>query len=387
MSPATVGGGSVPLCDIKSQYRDLEGSIKEAVARVLASGQVINGPDVAALENEVARYCGSGHGVGCASGTDALWLALAALNIGPGDEVIVPPFTFFATASCVCRAGARPVFADIDPVSFNVDPEQVESKITERTRAIIPVHLFGQCAEMEALWRIALKHDLFIVEDSAQAIGAEYHHKRTGTLGAIACLSFYPSKNLGALGDAGMAITSDPEWAARMTWLRGHGMEPKYHHKLLGWNARLDTVQAAILRVKLPHVDRWTRGRQEAARRYDALIAEYGLDQVLQRPVELPGRRHVFNQYVVRVAFGQRDALVRHLRNEKIGCEIYYPIPLHLQECLAYLGYREGDFPVSEEAARCVLALPMFPELTMDQQQRVVATCAALLAQQARLAA
>lgn len=378
---------SVPLCDIQAQYRELAEPIREAVNRVLESGQVILGPEVAALEEEVARYCGTSYGIGCASGSDALWLALEALEIGPGDEVIVPPFTFFATASAVCRAGARPVFADIDPVSFNIDPEQVESKITERTKAIMPVHLFGQCAEMEPLWRIAEAHDLYIIEDAAQAIGSEYHSKRSGTLGAAACLSFYPSKNLGAMGDAGMVVTGDPEWAARMTWLRTHGMEPKYHHKLLGWNARLDAIQAAILRVKLPHLDRWTEGRQDAARRYDALIADMGLEHFLQRPVELQQRRHVFNQYVVRVAFGQRDDLVRHLRSQKIGCEIYYPIPLHLQECLAYLDYRPGDFPVSEEAARCVLALPMFPDLTIEQQKWTLRVCADFLGQQIRLAA
>lgn len=378
---------SVPLCDIKAQYRQLEEPIREAVERVLASGQVVLGPEVSALEGEVARYCGTSYGVGCASGSDALWLALSALEIGPGDEVIVPPFTFFATASAVCRAGARPVFADIDPITFNLDPDEVANRITERTKAILPVHLFGQCAEMEPLWRIAEQNDLYIIEDSAQAIGAEYHDKRTGTLGAIACLSFYPSKNLGAMGDAGMAVTSDPEWADRMSWLRAHGMEPKYHHRLMGWNARLDAVQAAILRVKLPHVDRWTQDRQDAAHRYDALIAEYGLEHFMQRPIEMPRRRHVFNQYVVRIAHGQRDALVRHLRTERVGCEIYYPVPLHLQESLEYLGYCEGDFPVSESAARCVMALPMFPELTADQQHRALQACANFFSKQSRLAA
>lgn len=384
---AAMNSTSVPLCDIQAQYRALQEPISEAVARVLASGQVILGPDVAALENEVAQYCGAGHGVGCASGSDALWLALEALQIGPGDEVIVPPFTFFATASAVCRAGATPVFADIDPVSFNLDPEQVACKITDRTRAIIPVHLFGQCAEMEPLWRIAGLHNLYLIEDAAQAIGAEYHGKRAGTLGAIACLSFYPSKNLGAMGDAGMTVTSDPELAARMRCLRTHGMEPKYHHKYIGWNARIDTVQAAILRVKLPHLDRWTAARQEVARRYDALIAEYRLEHFLQPPVELPERRHVYNQYVVRVSDGLRDAVVRHLRADKIGCEIYYPIPLHLQESLAYLGHQPGDFPVSEEAAGAVLAFPMFPEMTMEQQRRVVTSSADFLRQQVRRAA
>jgi dTDP-4-amino-4,6-dideoxygalactose transaminase len=378
---------SVPLCDLSAQYRPLEGQIQEAVARVLASGQVILGPEVQALEREIAQYCGTGFAVGCGSGTDALLLALHALGIGPGDEVILPPFTFFATAGAVCRTGARPVFADIDPDTYNLDPHQVENKITARTRAVLAVHLFGQCVDMEALWSIAERHNVPIIEDAAQALGAEYQGKRTGTLGAIGCFSFYPSKNLGAYGDAGMAVTSDPEWAGRMTCLRVHGMEPKYYHKYLGWNARLDALQAAMLRVKLPHLDRWTTARQEAARRYDRLIEEYHLGQFLGRPVVLPQRRHVFNQYVVRVALGQRDALVRHLKSHQIGCEIYYPVPLHLQECLAYLGYAAGDFPVSEEACRCVLALPMYPELTLELQQRVIQCCAAFLRKQARMAA
>jgi dTDP-4-amino-4,6-dideoxygalactose transaminase len=378
---------AIPLCDIQSQYQELEARIQEALKRVLASGQVILGPEVAALEADVARYCGAGYGVGCSSGSDALSLALHALGIGPGDEVILPPFTFFATVGAVCRAGARPVFADIDPATYNLDPLQVENKITERTRAILPVHLFGQCTDMDPLWHITERHNVAIIEDAAQAIGAEYHGKRTGTLGAIACFSFYPSKNLGAMGDAGMVVTSDPDWADKMRWLRCHGMEPKYHHKYLGWNARLDALQAAILRVKLPCLDHWTQARQNVARRYDALIEEHHLGHFLQRPVVRPQRRHVFNQYVVRVARGQRDALIRHLRADKIGCEIYYPRPLHLQECLAYLDYREGDFPASEEASRCVLALPMYPELKADQQRRVIHSCAAFLGQRGRLAA
>jgi dTDP-4-amino-4,6-dideoxygalactose transaminase len=385
-------GQGVPLCDLQAQYRDLQAQIEETVARVLSSGQVILGPEVAALEKEVAQYCGTGFGVGCASGTDALLLALQALGIGQGggsegDEVIMPPFTFFATAGAVCRLGAVPVFSDIDSATYNLDPLQVESKITDRTRAIMVVHLFGQCAEMEALWQIAERHNLPIIEDAAQAIGAEYQGKRAGTLGAIGCFSFYPSKNLGAYGDAGMTVTSDPDWAARMACLRVHGMEPKYFHKWLGWNARLDALQAAILRVKLPHLDRWIEARQEAARRYDALIEDSSLGWFLARPVVAPERRHVFNQYVVRVAQDQRDALVRHLRNEKIGCEIYYPVPLHQQECLRYLGYEPGDFPASEEACGSVLALPMYPELTLGQQERVIESCAGFLRQQTRRAA
>jgi dTDP-4-amino-4,6-dideoxygalactose transaminase len=377
----------IPLCDLQAQYRALQRPLQEALARVLGSGQVILGPEVQALEREVAQYCGAGFAVGCGSGTDALLLALHALGVGPGDEVILAPFTFFASAGAVCRTGARPVFADIDPATYNLDPFQVENKITPRTRAIMAVHLFGQCADMEILWHIAERHNLPIIEDAAQAIGAEYQGKRTGTLGAIGCFSFYPSKNLGAYGDAGMAVTSDPEWAARMACLRVHGMEPKYYHKHLGWNARLDALQAAVLRVKLPHLERWTEARQEVARRYDRLIEEHHLGRFLDRPVVRPHRRHVFNQYVVRVAQGQRDALLMHLKGEKIGCEIYYPVPLHVQECLAPLGYAAGDFPASEAACESVLALPMYPELTLEQQERVVQSCARFLRKQARMAA
>ncbi|MBI1913185.1 MAG: DegT/DnrJ/EryC1/StrS family aminotransferase [Planctomycetes bacterium] len=379
--------GSVPLCDLQAQYRQLQPEIEARLESVLASGQVILGPEVAALEEEVAQYCGVAHGVGCSSGSDALLLALQALDLGPGDEVLLPPFTFFATAGAVCRTGARPVFVDIDPETWNLDPQQVEASLTPRTRAILLVHLFGQCAEMEPLWRLAERHDLILIEDAAQALGSEYQGKRTGSLGSLGCFSFYPTKNLGAYGDAGMVVTNDPEWAARMACLRVHGMEPKYYHKYLGWNARLDAVQAAVLRVKLPHLERWIEARREAARRYDALINEYRLGEVLAPPLVHPQRRHTFNQYVVSVTNGQRDGLVRHLKSEGIGCEIYYPVPLHLQECLLFLGYREGDFPVSERASRAVLALPMFPELTVDQQRRVIQSCASFLRQRTRLAA
>jgi dTDP-4-amino-4,6-dideoxygalactose transaminase len=377
----------VPLCDLNTQYGELQTKIEEAIGRVLSSGQVILGPEVAALEKEVALYCGAGHGIGCASGTDALLLAIEALKIGPGDEVIVPPFTFFASASMVCRTGARPVFADIDAATYNLDPHQVESKITPRTRAIMVVHLFGQCADMEPLWHIAERHNIPIIEDAAQSFGADYQGKRAGTLGAMGCFSFYPSKILGAYGDAGLVVTSDPDWAACMHALRVHGMEPKYYHKYLGWNARLDAIHAAMLRVKLPYVERWIEGRQLAASRYDALIEEQHLEQFLQRPVVKPHGRHVFGQYVVRVGQGQRDALVRHLKSEHIGCEVYYPVALHLQECLSYLGYGSGDFPISELACREVLALPIFPEIKEDQQRRVIQSCASFLRQNARLAA
>jgi dTDP-4-amino-4,6-dideoxygalactose transaminase len=377
----------VPLCDLQAQYRKLEPRIVAAVSQLFASGQVILGPEVAALEEEVAAYCGTAHAVGCASGSDALQLALAALGVGPGDEVILPPFTFFACAGTVCRAGARPVFVDIDPVTYNLDPMQVESKITSRTRAVMAVHLYGQCADMEPLWRITERHGLPIVEDAAQAIGAEYGGRRSGGLGTVGCFSFYPSKNLGAYGDAGMCLTDDADLAARLKCLRGHGMEPKYYHKYLGWNGRLDAVQAAVLRVKLPHLEEWTEERQAAAARYDALIVEHELAGFLTRPARAKGRRHVFNQYVVRVGDGLRDALMKYLKADNVACDIYYPVPLHRQECFRDLGYAEGDFPASEAACKSVLALPMFPEITVDQQRRVVGSCAAFLRQLARMAA
>lgn len=377
----------VPLCGLQLQYQALRPQIEEAIARVLASGHFIMGPEVAALEKEVAQYCGAAYAIGCSSGTDALLLALQALEIGPGDEVILPPFTFFGSAGVVCRLGARPVFADIDACTYNLDPMQVENKITSRTRAIIAVHLFGQCADMEPLWNVAERHGLPVIEDAAQALGAEYQGKRAGTLGAIGCFSFYPTKNLGAYGDAGIVVTDDPDWAERMACLRVHGMEPKYFHKYLGWNARLDALQAAILRVKLPHLEAWTRARQAAAQRYNTLIEENFLTNFLTRPHVMPHRRHVFHQYVVRVADNQRDALMAHLKSRNIGCEVYYPLSLHRQECLAYLGYRDGDFPASEEASHSVLALPMFPELTADQQAHVIGSCAEFLRQRGRRAA
>ncbi len=384
---SNVAVNAVPMCDLKAQYREIQDEVEAAVVRVLRSGQVILGPEVTALESELAEYCGSGYAIGCGSGTDALLLALHGLQIGPGDEVILPAFTFFATVGMVHRCGATPVFVDIDPVTYNLDPVEVERKITQRTRAIMPVHLYGQCADMEAIWRIAEKHNLYIIEDAAQAIGAEYDGKRAGTLGAIGCFSFYPSKNLGAYGDAGVVTTNDPDWAARMKALRVHGMEPKYFHKYIGWNARIDAIQAAILRVKLPHLDRWTANRQAAARRYDNLIETRQLGGFMQRPKIAPNCKHVFNQYVVRVSPAERDALMNHLKQNGVASDIYYPLPLHMQDCLAHLGHREGDFPVSELAARSVLALPMFPEITASQQERVIDVCAGYTLKQRRAAA
>jgi len=368
---------AVPLCDLGAGYRELRPKIEEAVCRVLASGQVILGPEVAALEKECAEYSGVKHGVGCGSGTDALSLALHGMGIGAGDEVIIPTFTFFATAGCVIRCGATPVLCDVDPKTFNIDPEQVAKKITPRTKAIMPVHLFGQCADMNALWNIANKHNVPIIEDSAQAFGAQYDGKKTGMLGKVACTSFYPTKNLGTYGDAGMVVTDDAELAERMTVLRVHGMKPKYHHRTVGWMGRIDAIHAAILRIKLPYVDGWIEQRRAAAKRYDALIRDNGLDGFLTRPSEAAPAKHSFNQYTIRVGEGQRDALVQHFQAEKIGYEIYYPVPVHMQECVVHLGHKAGSFPVSEAAAKCVMALPMFPEITSVQQERVIGAIAA----------
>lgn len=377
----------VPLCDVNAQYRALRPEIDAAVLRVVGSGQAINGPDVAAFEREAADYCGAKFAVGCGSGTDALLLALQALDVGPGDEVILPPFTFFATLGCVIRCGAVPVFADVDPDTYNLDPAEVEARLTRRTKAVIPVHLFGQCADMDPIRELARANGVKVIEDAAQSFGADYRGTRCGTLGEVGCFSFYPSKNLGTLGDAGLVTTDDPAVAKRLLALRNHGSEVKYFHKYVGWNARIDTLQAAILRVKLPHVDGWLAGRRAAAARYDRLIEDAGLAGYFRRPVARPDRTHTFNQYVVRAAGGTRDALVQHLKESGVGCEIYYPLALHLQECVRGLGHREGDFPVSEEATRSVLALPMFPEITADQQRRVIDACAAFAGQPARKAA
>jgi dTDP-4-amino-4,6-dideoxygalactose transaminase len=378
---------SVPLCDIQGQYLSLKPEIDQAVLRVLGSGQVILGPEVTAFENEVAAFCGAKHAVGCGSGTDALVLALHALGIGPGDEVIVPTFTFFATASAVCRVGATPVFADIDPLTFNIDPREIEAKLTFRTRAIIPVHLFGQCCDMDAIWQIADQRRLYIIEDAAQSFGSEYRGRRCGTLGSVAAMSFYPTKNLGALGDAGIVTTNDPVLDQKVRALRVHGAEVKYYHKYIGYNMRLDAVHAAILRVKLPHIIKWLTYREMAAKRYDQLIEAANLHGFLRRPVRLFDRRHTFNQYVVRVPATHRDSLVKYLKDHGVGVEVYYPLCLHQQECFEYLGYRNNDFPVSEEAAATVLALPIFPEITETQQARVIQACNEYLTQSLRKAA
>lgn len=369
----------VPMCDIRGQYEALQPEIEEAVLRVLRSGQAILGPEVAAFETEAAEYCGVKHAVGCADGTNSLLLALAALDVGPGDEVIVPPFTFFATLGSVMRLGATPVFADIDPLTYNLDPDQFADKITPRTKAVVPVHLYGQCADMDPIREIAGRHGVAVVEDAAQSFGADYRGKKCGGLGAVGCFSFYPSKNLGTLGDAGMVTTDDDRLAARLRALRVHGSEEKYFHKYVGWNARLDAVHAAILRAKLPRVDGWIAGRRAAAARYDRLIERAGLNGFTHRPVAQPTGTHTYNQYVVRVAAADRPHLVAHLKAEGVGCDIYYPLCLHQQECARGLGYLSGDFPVAEAAAAAVIALPMFPEITEEQQKRAVDACSGYL--------
>jgi len=377
----------VPLCDINLANRELRPQLDEALKRVLDSGQMINGPEVTALEKELADYCQANYALGCGSGTEALSLALHGLGIGTGDEVILPPYTFFATVGSVVRCGATPVFCDIDPVTFNIDPYQIESKITPKTKAIIAVHLFGQCADMDPIWAIAERHGLLVIEDAAQSLGAEYKGRKVGTLGAVACLSFYPSKNLGGFGDSGAVTTNDQGWYEKMRILRQHGMEPRYYHHMVGWNGRIDAMQAALLRVKLPHLDRWISERRDAAKRYDALIESNHLQNQLVRPVEAPGRLHTYNQYVVRVKNGKRDELLGYLKSKNIGCEVYYPLSLHQQPCFKDIGYSFGSFPASEEAQKCTLAFPMFPGISAQQQETVVHSCADFLRQAARSAA
>jgi dTDP-4-amino-4,6-dideoxygalactose transaminase len=366
--------------DLGRQHAGLKDEILAALGRVCQTGGFILGPEVVELEKNLAAYCQAKHAIGCASGSDALLLALMALGIGPGDEVILPSFTFFATASAVTRLGARPVFADIEPGTFNLDPAAVERLLAPATKAILPVHLFGQTADMDAIGRIAAAAGVAVVEDAAQAIGAEYRQARAGSMGQIGCFSFYPTKNLGGAGDGGMLTTQSDELADRLRLLRGHGMRPRYYHSTVGINSRLDSFQAAVLNVKLPHLDRWTELRQANAQRYSAMFAEAGLDRTLGLPQAELDRRHVWNQYVVRVPGGLRDGLRAFLNEARIGSEIYYPLGLDQQECFRHLGCKEGELPETERAAREVLALPIFPELTAEEQRVVVDRIAAFCA-------
>ena len=367
------------MLDLDRQYAQIRDQILAAVERVCSSQNFILGAEVEALERELAAYCGVADGVGCASGTDALWLALLAAGIQPGDAVLTTAFSFFASASSIARAGARPVFLDVDPLTLNLDPAQVEAHLragkSTNLRALLPVHLYGQCCDMDVLQRLADEFQLAVVEDAAQAIGGSWRERRAGSLGAAGAFSFYPTKNLSAYGDAGLVTTNDPELAAHMRRLRNHGSPRRYLHEELGWNCRMDAIQAAILRVKLPHIERWNRERRERAETYDRLLTQSGLTSPTgNSPLRLlsttPHAHHVYHQYVIRAQ--RRDELRQFLTDHKIGSEIYYPIPLHLQPVFAYLGYREGDLPESERAASEVLALPMFPELAEDEQQWVV---------------
>jgi len=362
----------VPLLDMARQYEPLRDAIRAAIDRVCESGRFIMGPECQQFEQAVAAYCGARHAIACASGSDALLLALMALGVRPGDEIILPSYTFFATASAVTRLGAVPVFVDIELQTFNIDPAKIAARITPATRAILPVHLFGQCADMAAIGQIARDKQLPVIEDAAQAIGAGCGGRLAGVLGDVACFSFYPTKNLGGFGDGGLLTTDSGELAAQLRLLRGHGMEPRYYHKVVGINSRLDSLQAAVLNVKLPHLNRWAQLRQKNADSYTSLFAECGLDKILTLPAAASDRHHVWNQYVIRVPDGRRDALREHLTKSQIGTEIYYPVPLHLQECFRGLGYGPGSLPESERAARETLALPIFPELYEVEQKAVV---------------
>jgi dTDP-4-amino-4,6-dideoxygalactose transaminase len=360
---------NIPLLDLKAQYATIRDEVNAAIAEVLESQHFILGPKVEQCEKAIAAYSSCAYAVGVSSGSDALLACLMAENIGAGDEVITTPYTFFATAGAIARLGATPIFVDIDPVTYNLDPSQIASKVTGRTRAIIPVHLYGQMADMDAVMRVAADRGLVVIEDAAQAIGAEYQGRRAGSIGHYGCFSFFPSKNLGAAGDGGMIVTNDAWRAEKLRCLRGHGSKPKYYHKIIGGNFRLDAIQAAVVSAKLPHLDGWTAARQRNAARYDQLFQEAGV------PVGLPkvaASRHIFNQYVIRAS--GRDELQKHLQKQGIGTEVYYPVPMHVQECFAYLGHKEGAFPESERAAKETLALPAHPDLT-DEQIKYVVQC------------
>ena len=383
----SVSSVPVPLLDVVGGNQPLRDEILEAIARVVDSGRFLHGPDCRELEVEVARRCHVPRAISCASGSDALLLAMMALGIGPGDEVILPSFTFFATASCVWRVGAIPVFVDIDPESFNLDPVLVEAAITRATKAIIPVHLFGQCAQMDVINTLAEQHELYVVEDAAQSIGASYCHRPAGSWGHVGCFSFYPTKNLGGMGDGGMLTTSDEALADQLSLYAAHGMEPRYYHRVVGINSRLDSIQAAVLNVKIKRIDQWNQQRKENAARYDRLFRAANLEQRVILPKTARKQHHVWNQYTIRVPNGQRDTLRSFLAKAKIGSEIYYPVPLHAQECFEPLGYQPGSLPETEKAAAEVLSLPIFPELTEAHQVAVVEQIHRYFAKQARSAA
>lgn len=376
---------SVPLLDLKAQHATIRDEVREAIDRVVESQHFILGPEVEALEKEIAAYSECEYAIGVSSGTDALLVALMAIDLKPGDEVITTPYTFFATAGAVSRLGAKSVFVDIDPLTYNIDPASIEAAITERTRAIIPVHLYGQMADMDPIMEIAERRNLCVIEDAAQAIGSEYKGRRAGSIGHMGCFSFFPSKNLGGVGDGGMLTANDSQLAACVRMLRNHGYSPKYYNKIVGGNFRLDAIQAAVLRVKLNYLDQWTAARQRNAAIYRSLFAEAGLSiepdldtrnplpensNSVLLPVEASNVRHIYNQFVIRS--NRRDYLISRLKERNIGTEIYYPVPMHLQECFADLNYKQGDFLASEYAANQTLALPIYPELTPEMLTTVV---------------
>lgn len=358
---------NIPLLDLKAQYTTIKNEVDAAIQEVLESQHFILGPKVEQCEKAIAAYSTCSHAVGVSSGSDALLACLMAENIGPGNEVITTPYTFFATVGAISRLGATPVFVDIEPTTYNLDVAQIAAKVTKKTRAIIPVHLFGQMADMDPIMAIAEKHGLIVIEDGAQAIGSEYKGRRAGCIGHYGCFSFFPSKNLGAFGDGGMIVTNDAERAEKVRVLRGHGAKPKYYHRVVGGNFRLDAIHAAVVSAKLPHLNFWTSARQRNAQRYDRLFREAGVEIGL--PV-VTTNRHIFNQYVIRSS--SRDRLQSFLKEKGVGTEVYYPVPMHLQDCFAYLGVKEGAFPESERAARESLAIPVYPELTDEQTRYVV---------------
>jgi len=379
----------VPLLDVNRDNRPLRDEFVEALTGVVDSGRFLFGPDVTSLESEIAAYCQVENAIGCASGSDALLLPLMALGIGPGDEVIVPSFTFFASVSCITRLGATPIFADICPDTFNVDPESIRGLITDRTRAIIPVHLFGQCAQIDRICQIAGDDDIPVIEDAAQAIGAAYHSRPAGSWGSVGCFSFYPTKNLGGMGDGGMMTTTDAGMADRLRLFAGHGMRPRYYHQVVGINSRLDTFQAAVLRVKLRRLSDAVHDRQTNAARYTRLLKEANLvaaDQVVLPSVDKHAF-HVWNQYSIRVGEGRRDALKAHLSERGIGSEIYYPVPMHQQECFKYLKVDPSTMVETERASREILNLPIFPSLTETEQHQVVKAIKGFYAAGAKAAA
>jgi dTDP-4-amino-4,6-dideoxygalactose transaminase len=359
---------NIPLLDLQAQYMQIKDKMDKAVLDVIQGGRYILGPEVKELEKEIAEYCGTKNGIGVANGTDALLLVLKAWGIGPGDEVITSPFTFFASAEVISQVGATPVFVDVEPETLNIDVKLLESKINERTKAIIAVHIFGQMADMDSLMQLANKHNLLVLEDACQAIGAEYKGKKAGSIGHAGCFSFFPTKNLGGYGDGGMIVTDDATLAEKIRVLRAHGSKVKYHHTDIGYNSRLDEIQAAILRVKFPHLDNWNDARREKARLYTSWLN--GTAYIT--PCEAPEQKHVFHLYILRSK--KREAVMKELQQRGISTAIYYPVPLHLQEVYSSLGYRRGDMPVAEQATHEAFAIPLFPELTKEQMEYIVAT-------------